>query len=87
MSQNTQTHVGTMSDGIKDKHVFKNNIDFNRTQLGWGSAVNFRPADSCCYLEPDVVISGLGRGRGTGKWMEKRDDGLNGTKRSRNLES
>lgn len=63
-SQNTQKHVGTMSDGIKDKHVFKNNITFNRKQLGWGSAVNSGLADSCCYLEPDVLILGLGQGRG-----------------------
>lgn len=74
-SQNTQEHIGTISGGIKDKHVCKNNINFNRMQLGWRSAVNSGPVDSCCYLEPDVVILGLDPGRSIMRWREQRDDG------------
>ena len=72
---------------IKDQHVFKNNINFNRTPLGWGSAVNFRLADSCRYLEPDVVILGLGQGRGRGRCEARCDDGRKEIKRSWNLET
>lgn len=73
--QNIQKHVGTISCGIKDKHVCKNNINFNRMQLGRRSAVNSDPADSCCYLEPDVLILGLDQGRSIMRCREQCDDG------------
>lgn len=51
-------------------------INLNWTQLGWGSSVSSGLADSCCYLEPDVMIWGLGKERGIRREKEECDDGL-----------
>lgn len=57
-------------------NIFKNNINFSCAQCGVGSAVNSGLVDSCRYLEPDVVILGLGRERGKKRWREESDDGF-----------
>lgn len=65
-----------MSEVCKDKHLVTKTLNFNSTQFGWGSAVNYGLTDGCLYLKPDVLTLGLSQDQGIVKQMEECDDGV-----------